>query len=102
MSKTKIIWLVTAIVLVVLLSVLLAYKDKLLPTAGYVYVLKPLPTKVPIVSGPMCGWCGNSCVNWKNSDARRIHCADVMPATGTECIAENDACVLKTTGVQAE
>ena len=102
MSKTKIIWLVTAIVLVVLLSVLLAYKDKLLPTAGYVYVLKPLPTKVPIVSGPMCGWCGNSCVNWKINNARKVRCADVMPAAGTECLAENGVCVIKATTSQTE
>ena len=89
MKKTKIIWLVVAIVLVVLLSLLLAYRDKFLPTAGYIYVLKPLPTKVPVVSGPMCGWCGNSCVNWKTNNARKIICADVMPTAGTECLAEN-------------
>lgn len=102
MSKTKIIWLAIAIVLVILLLVFLAYRKQLLPSAGYVYVLKPSPTRVPIVSGPMCGWCGNTCVSWKVKDARRIRCADVIPAAGTECVAENDNCVIKASSAQTE
>ena len=90
MSKRKVIWLVAAIGLVVLLSIVLAYIGKIPPSAGYVYVLKPLPTRVPIVSGPMCGWCGNRCVSWKTEDARKVRCADIMPAAGAECIADNN------------
>lgn len=102
MGKKKIIWLVVVILLVLSLSAVLAYKEKLLPTGSYVYVLKPSPIKVPVVSGPMCGWCGNNCVNWKNVNARRVRCADVMPASGTECIAENNVCVIKAVNLQTE
>lgn len=102
MSKNKIIWLVVIILLVLGMAVLLAYKDKLLPTGGYIYVLKPSPIKVPVVSGPMCGWCGENCVNWKNVNARKISCADVMPAPGYKCAAENDVCITKNVNLQTE
>jgi hypothetical protein len=102
MNKKKIIWLIVIILSVVGLSAVLAYRDKLLPTGGYIYVLKPAPIKVPVVSGPMCGWCGGSCVNWKDVNARKKSCADVMPAPGYECVSENNTCIAKNVNLQTE
>lgn len=91
MSKNKIIWLVVIILLVLGLLAVLAYKDKLLPTGGYI-----------VVNGPMCEWCGGSCVNRKNVNAPKISCADVVPAPGYECAAENNVCITKNVNLQTE
>jgi hypothetical protein len=102
MAKKNIILVALIIAGVLILSVVLAYKKNLIPTGGYIYILKPLPTRVPIVSGPMCGWCGNSCVNWKVTNAKTTLCTDVMPVGGGQCVSENGACVIKGGSFQTE
>lgn len=102
MTKRNIILIILIIAAVLILSGVLAYKENLIPMGGYIYILKPLPTKVPIVSGPMCGWCGGSCVNWKVINAKTTRCADVMPVGGGQCASENGACVIKGGSFQTE
>jgi hypothetical protein len=102
MAKRNIILIVLIVAAILVLSVVLTYKKNFTSTAGYIYILKPLPTKVPVVSGPMCGWCGGSCVNWKVTNAKTTRCTDVMPVGGGECIAENGVCVIKAGNFQTE
>ncbi|MCX6737800.1 MAG: hypothetical protein NTX26_03695 [Candidatus Parcubacteria bacterium] len=80
MAKKNIILVALIIAGVLILSVVLAYKKNLIPTGGYIYILKPLPTRVPIVSG----------------------CTDVMPVGGGQCVSENGACVIKGGSFQTE
>jgi len=102
MAKRNIILIIVLVAVVLILSGVLAYKKDIFSTGGYIYILKPLPTKVPVLNGPMCGWCGNSCVNWKVTNARTTRCPDVIPTGGAQCVSENGACVLKGGNFQTE